>query len=446
MMTWNHRALQLLKSDTFLSLLGNGGSAGLNFLMFSLLARWLPRAEMGSWVFLLSIYSLFDAIRRGLVFNAYIQQAAATKTDPDLRRWSGAAWQVNLGITVLGGIMVVLAAVLSNTMGWMSIDAWSGGWVLASALVSVPANMASWILLARSRFAALQLHKMINPAIYLLLIGALYLTDQLTFYSVGLANLAAGALLSVGCLLARWCSLGEIKAGSASERKHLYDYGKYSIGTLVSVNLLRNSDIFLIRMVLGNEAVALYSIPQRLIQLIEIPLRSIVVTSIPGIIRLFHHGSANALSGLIVRKMGVLWLGMLPLCLLGVLLAEPIVYVLAGEQYGDAVILVQIFMIYGALMPLDRYIGVTLDAIGKPQANFYKVLLMLVVNILGDCLGLWWFGSPVAVAGVSILTFASGIWLGFSLMNRNIPVSWSLVWSEGISEVRLGLARVLAKA
>ena len=36
------------------------------------------------------------------------------------------------------------------------------------------------------------------------------------------------------------------------------------------------------------------------------------------------------------------------------------------------------------LYPIERFTGITLDIIHRPKVNFYKVLIMLAVNIVGD--------------------------------------------------------------
>lgn len=54
------------------------------------------------------------------------------------------------------------------------------------------------------------------------------------------------------------------------------------MGTMVGANLLRSSDTFLIGAFLGGEAVAIFNIPLKLFELVEIPLRSFAATALPS--------------------------------------------------------------------------------------------------------------------------------------------------------------------
>ena len=57
------------------------------------------------------------------------------------------------------------------------------------------------------------------------------------------------------------------------------------MGTLLGSNLLRSSDTFLLMFFLGPDPVGLYNVPERLLGLLDIPIRSLVSTAYPKLVR-----------------------------------------------------------------------------------------------------------------------------------------------------------------
>ncbi|WP_266366016.1 lipopolysaccharide biosynthesis protein [Tellurirhabdus rosea] len=435
---------KLLNSNVVLSLLGNGVATVLSLLSFTLQARWMSTSALGGFIYLYTIYTLFDTVRTGLMYNALLQQGAASTSEKGFRRWEGAVWQINLLFSAVGVLLGTAVVLVGQT--WIPIDGKALGWLALSIMVSIPGNISSWMLLVRSRFRPMQIQKVLYPAIMIVILAGMQFRGGITQEKMMLANLGLTAGLSLLSIGAGWCLPQSVTRGTLQERKHFYRYGKFSIGALLGSSLLRNSDIYLLRFFVGPEAIALYSIPLRLIQIIEVPLRSVVSASIPAIVKAFHHDTPRVLSRMVAREAGGLVICLVPVAALGFLLADYLVVWLAGAQYKAAAPLVRIFMVYSLLLPLDRYLGVTLDAIGKPKANLIKMFGMLAINVVGDCLALWLFPTPEAVAAVSIVTFGSGILIGLHHANQHkVPLTLRSIGAQGLFFVRELLDKGLKK-
>ena len=417
-----------MRKNAAVSLLGNGTAAVLSLLITGLLARWIPREAFGSWVLFLVSYTLFDALRSGLLLNGIIQytsdlHAESGENETHLRRWEGAVWQLGLCFTLaIGPLLIGLTYFIPNLSDWTGTTE-SAVWFWIISLVSLPANIATWFLHARSRFGPQQWVRILTQAVFLLLITVVYLARLLPDCNLYVLYALANGLISVWTLVVGWSRWKSVRYGTVAERSALLHFGKFTIGTLVGANLLRSVDTLLLGAILGPEAVAVYAIPQRLTQLLDMPVRSVVVTAMPRLVKFQKQGQTSALAHYFQQNAGLLWLAMLPLSVAGFVLAEPLVTLLGGGHYRDGATLMRCFMIYGALLPLDRYSGVGLDAIGKPKANLLKVVLMLVVQVTGALTALLTLKSTTALAGVSIFTFATGMLLGFQLMSRYVPVS-----------------------
>jgi O-antigen/teichoic acid export membrane protein len=177
---------------------------------------------------------------------------------------------------------------------------------------------------------------------------------------------------------------------------------------------------------MGASAVALYSIPLKLIELMQIPLRSFAITAYPKISRASIKGAQDEVIKLFYTYSGVTTLLFIPWSFFCFMFSKTFVLILGGEQYMDSivpVVIFKIFAIYGFLLPMDRFNGIVLDAIDKPKMNFYKVLAMTITNVLGDIIAVFVFKSLVLVAVVTIFFTIAGQFLGWYFVSRYLPIS-----------------------
>lgn len=450
---------QLARRNAVVSLLGNGTSAALGLLSLGLLARLMTKEEFGRWTLFLAFFTLFDVVRNGFILNGLIRHTANSPNDETaFRRWVGAAWQLSTLLTgsvvVLLGLAIALLPQLVR-LGWLPAgsafitDTRTLSLFLLLAVVSMPASHSMWFWHARSRFLPIQLIRPGIQFLQLVLIGVGYwqfgkLTSQWLYASYALAY----GSISVGTILVGGSRLRDFFKATAAERWALFQFGKFSTGTLLLSNLLRSSDTFLIAAWLGPAAVTIYTVPQRLLELVEMPTRSIVITAIPQLAALHQQQKLTRFADEFHRFAGQLWIALLPVALGGFIFAEPLVRLLGGNGFEDSVLVLRFFMIYASLVPLERYSGVGLDALGHPHRNLQKVILMLIVNVVGDILALYLFKSVASVAFVSIATFLVGLLLGFRMMKPYAAVSlltaMRVGWQQGtllVNRVRHEFAR-----
>jgi O-antigen/teichoic acid export membrane protein len=425
------RLLGLLHRPELVSLLGNGGSAVLGILTVGLLARWLTPAAFGSWMLYQTAYVLFETVRSGLVLNALIRFINQSREPARHERLAGAAWQLCIGFTAVVIVAWVLVALLPGAARYLG-GVETARWFVLTSFVTLPSVVAHWLLHSHARFFPLQLIRVASQVALLLGIGVAYALDRLDYPMMCFLFFLSGGLVGVLTLLNGWSGARHLRRGTGQERRELLDFGKYTIGTLLASNLLRSADLFLLGLFLGPGAVAVYSIPQRLMQILETPLRSIVMTSIPKLAALHGRVSSAEWADAFHRLSGRLWVGLLPVALVGIGGAPLWVVLLGGSQYREAAFILQLFLIQGLLLPLDRYAGVGLDTVGRPQANLAKVLLMLAVTVGVDLLVLWSGGTVTMVAGVALLTFTVGMLVGYRQLSRVVPVSvWASVRAGG---------------
>jgi O-antigen/teichoic acid export membrane protein len=400
---------KLLFSNTSWSLVSNGATALLGFLNLALIAHQYSKPDAGQWFMLLTVYTLFEMLRSGWVQTPFVRY-----------------------FVVATGVIALVLSVFY----FIKID--NSAFFLAKKFTilflfsALPYQLLQWQLQARSLFKKLSVIRIVFPITFTILL--LFQSKfKLPIESVVLIYALLQFLAGIVGIFLGWLHFGKWNVNIGAERKRLSNFGKYSMLTMVTASLLRSSDQFIIAFWMGPAAVAVYSIPQKLIEVIEIPVRAFASIAVPHATSLFQAQKLADLKLFFYRQCGLLTAIILPLLIVFFSFPGFIVNLLGGSKYHESTLLLQIFCFYAALIPLDRYCGVLLDAGNRPQKNTVKVIIMLIINITLDLLALWLGFGIYGVAAGSSITFLAGIILGW-IQLKDILDSFAikLFWTEGI--------------
>jgi O-antigen/teichoic acid export membrane protein len=245
-------------------------------------------------------------------------------------------------------------------------------------------------------------------------------------------------------MVAGWDGFGYFFKATKQSNLTVLNFGKYTTFTLIGTNLLRSADTFIISLSpLGTAAVALYSIPMKLTELQQIPLRSFVATAFPKMSKASIEGKLADVN-IFYTYSGAMSYLFVFVSVFTFIFADFFVMLLGGDQYlgvdpltgFNTVTIMRIFSVYGLLLPIDRMTGVCLDSINKPDLNFLKVLFMVIVNIAGDLIAIFIFKSLNLVAVGSILFTIIGIVVGFYFLSKELKLEYRRIFSSGISFYR----------
>ncbi len=421
---------KLLYSNTSWSLLSNGTTAVLGFVNLAFIARQFSQTDAGKWFMLLTIYTLLEMLRSGWVQTPFVRYFVVAKSNGERSRLTAASWQLLLGFTV---ILSLVASVI-----FYFINPQSVAYSLASQLTIVwlfatlPYQLLQWQLQAKSSFKKLAVIRLIFPlsfTVLLLLQLKLKLSIGTLAFVYAMLQLTAGLIGFV----TGWLHFGNWKKNVKKEREQLSGFGKFSMLTMVTSSLLRSSDQFIIASFLGPAAVAIYSVPQKLIEAIEIPVRSFASVAVPNATSLWQNERTQQLRKFFYSQCGMLTTIILPLLLTLLLFPSFIVGLLGGGKYHQSSMVLQIFCFYAVLLPLDRYCGVLLDASNRPHKNTIKVMLMLLINVAGDLISVFSGWGIYGVAACSTITFLLGVIIGWiQLKDILLGFSANLLWKEGV--------------
>jgi O-antigen/teichoic acid export membrane protein len=273
----------------------------------------------------------------------------------------------------------------------------------------------------------------------------------MTLNNLVIALIIINGFTSLIIIILGWDGTKYISKATSETNRILLDFGKYTTFTLIGTNLLRSADTLIISLSpMGNAAVALYSIPLKLTELQQIPLRSFVATAFPKMSKASLHNQIDEVKSLFYTYSGALTYLFVAISLCTFVFAEFFVILISGYQYlktdpftgFNVVDIVRVFSIYGLLLPIDRMTGVGLDSINKPRINAIKVFIMLLANIIGDFIAIFIFKSLIIVAVASIVFTLIGIWMGMYFLNKELSLTYKEIFSSGTTFYRTIINKV----
>jgi O-antigen/teichoic acid export membrane protein len=191
--------------------------------------------------------------------------------------------------------------------------------------------------------------------------------------------------------------------------------------------------------------VAIYAIPQKFMEVIEIILRSFVATAQPTLSGAANNNDWPGVSRAFSRYTGVVSIVIIPFIVGMILFTKPLIIILAGKAYLPATDVVRIFLLCAIFYPIDRFIGVALDMINRPLTNFYKNFIKLILNILGDIFFIYFFHDVRWVAFGSLLNMIICVVIGYYMLKRYVPFTMGEIVKLGWAECQLMLEKVGGK-
>lgn len=408
--------------------------AAFGFLSFMLLARTFSQDQFGEWLLYLVTAGLIEMLRFAITRVSIIKFLSGAKPE-ERKELMGSNWLLGLILTAM--LIVIILAVKFLFPGWVVSSGYYYffTWYPVLAIVNLPFNNALGVLQADQDFKSILTIRVFSTGAFFLFVFLNFIWLKLEILNVIYAHLVVNLLTSILSVAKKWDGVENLFRATRENNLKLFHFGKFTIGTLIGSNLLKSADTILIGLSpFGPAAVALYSVPLKLTEIMEIPLRSFMATAFPKMSKASAAEDNARVREVFYTYTGAITLLFIPIATVCVIFAKYFILILGGEQYTTSVvpmILFQIFAIYGLFLPIDRFTGVTLDSINKPKKNFYKVMVMAALNIIGDLIALYVFKSLIVVALVTILFTIVGQIIGFQYLNKEIPVRYFNIFKNG---------------
>jgi len=421
------------------SLLTNMVIAFLGLVSFMLLTRQLPKEHFGDWVLFITLATFVDVLRFGLTRTSVVRLLSGADGE-SFKTYLGSSYKINLLLLAL--IVLVCWSIAGLSYG-LALDMNNGYrlffvWYPILAVFNLGWNTASALFQAEQNFNRMMWVRLSNIGLFVLFLILNRWVFHWGLIEIVWIHLLVNLVSSTWCSLKKWDGLSYLKYADSTTEKELINFGKYSMGTLVGSSLLKSADTLIIGLspVLGSAGIAMYAIPLKLTDLLGIPLRSFTMTAYPRMSKKCLAGDLEGVRKTFYAYSGAITLLFVPVALCCFVFAEYLILFLGGAEYKEELPLLtlvfRVFTVYTLLLPIDRFTGVLLDSINRPKLNLYKVIFMVISNILIDIIAVFVFESLVAVAIGTVFFTLLGIFHGFYFLRREIQIQSRQILPEGI--------------
>lgn len=417
------RVRTLLRTPESISMSANVMSAGFSLLTFLLLTRSFGPDALGLWFVFLSGATLADMFRIGLVNKGFVYHYSGSNSDRDTVAGSGILLFTLVSFILAAAIMtapLLLPGLTADGSSWRLFF----HWYPLFALASIPHNIAEWIAQARLNFQRTVITRLIVRGGLAAVAGLSMTAHGSSVDDLALMFIGLNAVASLWTVTAGWTPLKSIRHSTGAMVSELFRFGKFNALTQSGANLLRSSDTFLLGSLSGPVSVARYGVPAKLLEVVELPLRSFGAALYPELSRLHQQNDLQGMQRLFLRNVVRVTAAVFPFVMVCAVFAEPVILLLGGEQYRDTVPILYLFLAYCLLIPFDRFSGILMDSLNQPHYNMVKVWTMLAVNISADIAALLMFGTAESVAAASLITYGAGTAMNV-IMIRSVT-GWSL--------------------
>ncbi len=433
------RILNIAKEKNMQSLAGNMLTAVFGVLTFMVLTRSFNKELFGEWILYLTGATFVEMFRFGITRTALIRFLSGAKK-AEQKKLIGSNWLIGLIASVIIAIILWLILLFFPDQVKQSGFYLFFKWYPVLAFLNLPFNNALTIQQAKQYFGQIFIVKTLNSSLFFigLVVNLIWLKLDLIY--VIWFHLGVSAFVSLITIIAGWDGLRYVINADRKTNRIILNFGKYTTLTLIGTNLLRSADTFIIALSpLGTAAVALYSIPLRLTEMLQIPLRSFVATAFPKMSKASIENDIKMVRYYFYSYAGSITILFIPVAIFGFIFADFFVLILGGAQYlgidpitgASTSAIFQVFALYGILLPIDRLTGVGLDSIKRPKKNFYKIIFMVLANIIGDLIAVFVFKSLMAVAVVTVIFTLIGVIIGYQYLNKELQLKPKLIWIEG---------------
>ena len=372
---------------------------------FAILVRFLSKEDFGIYALFISVTSLIEVARIGLIQNALIKFLASAKGE-EYKDVLSSSLVLNILITI---VSVIVLIIISPMLGHL----WNSPKIVplfymycVTTVVLILFHQLNYLQQANLDFKGFFLSNFVRQ-------GSLFIFIVLeVFVLKPIPDLMRIVIyMTVSALLGTLTSFGYGKKYLRISKKinyewvkKIFNYGKYVFGTNISSMVFGSIDQFMLGSILPTSSVATFNAANRMSNLIDVPVASVAAIVFPQSAKRSSEEGNQSSAYLFEKSVGVLLALLLPALLFLFFFADLIISIIAGPKYFDAADILRVMVITGLFQPFVRQFGTVMDSIGKPKTNFYLILIVSLLNIVSNYLFITTFGTIGAAFGTLLTT------------------------------------------
>ena len=352
------------------------------FGSFFLLIRMLSKEDFGVWVIFLTVTTILEVGKIGLLQNALVK-FLTTAQGEDYKKISTASLWLNLLVAIFIAIFLAISAPYFGQL-WNAPQLPPLLYIYALTTLSlILFQQSNFTQQANLDFRGIFWSNFVKQGLFFVYVLNLFLIPSWYHSLYQLAIVQAIAAVA-GSLTSLWLGRQYLHFSRLLEWdlvNQLFQYGKYVMGTNLSAMLYKTIDKIMLGYLLTPVSVALYEAAVRVNSLVEVPTFSIASIVFPESARRTESSNNEEIATLYEKAVGVTLTLILPAILFVWLFGDWIIWIIAGEKYMDSVPLLRYTILYGFFVAFAIQFGTILDSVGRPRTNFLFTVLGATINI-----------------------------------------------------------------
>jgi O-antigen/teichoic acid export membrane protein len=386
-----------------------------------LVIRVLPEAEFGNFVLIQELFLIITGLATAFALQPLLKFASEERTDH--RSVLGAAFLMNVVFILLASLLVVglrepLSALLNSPR-------------LAPLMLLLPAMFAAsffrnyTLVLLQSRFLikevfVVDLIHFIGAPVLIYAYSKMHLFDSaLDLIVINIISLSASSL--VGLWLSRSLMAMRLRPDK-EEVKKVWDYGKFTLGGLVSYMVYTKADSFILSAFSGPVQVAVYNSVKVFTRIYDMAAQVLQMFVLPATSRLVSKGDHASLKAFVEKTLNFSTVGMLPVFVLFLFLAGPLVEVVYQGRYLEAIPMLQIFAGLAFVVPAVAVGTNTLLGIGQARLGLFIGIMLLLSSVVLYMMLVPMFGALGATVAYVLSSFIL-TWIVMVQLKRFVSIS-----------------------
>lgn len=409
-------------------------------LVTAILARLLSPGDFGLVALALSFMVFLD-VTRGLGPTEWL-----VVVDEEVNEWADTVWSINfllgIALTIMTAALGPAAASFFDEPELVSLMPVLGANFLLGGLGYVHLTLAQKHMDFRASTIAELTEVVARGAIGV----------GLAFAGAGVWSLVLGYVVGTAAKTVTLWIVVSWRPHFMIRREHLsrlWRFGGALSGVGLMAALLAQFDNIVVGRVLGTTALGFYVLATRLPELLIINL-SVVAGQV--LFPAFAKFSEADMGRPFLTSLHYSLVVALPMAAFLAILAEPLVLIAFGEQWGPAVAAMQVLALWAMFSPLSQVCGVAYKAMGRADILFkiglLQVALWAPTVLIFASRGIVW------VAGIQAVVSAFIAIISLTLQGRRLEVTrrqvfevvWPPVLAAGVLTLTLyGVTRVVAQ-
>jgi len=395
--------------------------------------RSFSKEEMGVWALFLTITSIVESVKLGLLRNALVKFFHSTDFGGNKSAVQSASLVINIGFSLIIILLIIFfGKAFSTYLKTPSLEPLLYRSIIL-VLLQIPFNHCEIVQQSNLKYQTTFVSYFIRQGLYFaaIIIFILFFPKLITFNNLVSLQIWALLIATIYFLLKTKKLLHSKFVYNPEVLMRQLHFGKYVFGTALFSTLARYTNHFITAnatpdAALGKTYVSYYNVVSRIFNLIDVPILAAADVLFPRSAQAIELEGNIKVKYYYERMAGILVAMILPPTIFIFIFPKFFILIIAGRQYLEAAAILQVTIIFSLVRPFVYQFGITMDSIGKPQINFWVNTLLLTLNITLTYFGLSRFGMLGAAYG-SVTTDMVAFCITYVVLRKNLDISFKNV-------------------